>query len=169
MLNKHMGQRDLYDEMVFDRLVPKDHLLVKIDSIIDFSFVYDLVQESYSAVGRGSKDPAMMVKILLLEYLYNLSDVEVALRIQTDIAFRWFLGLGMDDSVADDTTISYFRVKRLKETHFEEIFNEIVRTCIKKDLVKTKRYMIDSTDVAANVNYPSDKKLIRNAYKKVLK
>ena len=85
MLKKNDGQVDLFDSVIFDRLIPKDHLLVKIDSIIDFSFVYDLVENQYSPIGRGSKDPVMMVKILLLEYLYNLSDVEVCRQIQTDI------------------------------------------------------------------------------------
>ena len=63
--------------MIFERLIPKDHLLVKIDSIIDFSFVYDKVKDKYSPLGRESKDPLMMMKILLLEYLYTLSDVQV--------------------------------------------------------------------------------------------
>lgn len=154
--------------MIFEKLIPKDHLLVKIDSIVDFSFVYDKFQDKYSSLGRGYKDPIMMLKILVLEYLYRLSDVEVVNRTKTDVAFRWFLKLSIDDSVPDDTTISHFRVKRLGENHFEQFFNEIVKQCIEKDLIKTKRYMIDSTDVTANVNYPSEK-LIRNAYRNVIK
>lgn len=169
MMKKKSGQIDIFNHMIFDRLVPKDHLLVKIDSIIDFSFVYEKVKDKYSPVGRGSEDPVMMVKILLLEYLYALSDPEVVNRITTDIVFRWFLGLGIDDEVLDDTTISHFRIHRLGEDDFNEFFNEIVKQCIEHDLVKTKRYIIDTTDVAANVNYPSDKKLIKNAFKKVIK
>lgn len=169
MLGKNTGQIDVFDHMIFEKLIPKDHILVKIDEIVDFSFVYEKVKDKYSTVGRGSKDPIMMLKILVLEYLYRLSDVEVVNRIKTDIAFRWFLGLSIDNSVPDDTTISHFRVKRLGEEHFEDFFNEIVKQCIENDLIGTKRYIIDSTDVAANVNYPSDKKLIRNAYKNVIK
>lgn len=169
MLGKNSRQIDVFNNMIFQSLVPKDHLLVKIDSIIDFSFVYDKVKDKYSPLGRGSKDPLMMLKILLLEYLYNLSDVQVKKRIQTDIAFRWFLGLNLDDEVPDDTTISYFRAVRLKEEDFEEFFNEVVEKCIEYDLIKTKRFIIDTTDVAANVNYPSDKKLLRDAFRKVIK
>ena len=153
---------------LFEKLIPKDHLLVKIDSYVDFSYIYESLEDKYSAIGRGSKDPVMMLKILLLEYLYNLSDPAMVSRIKTDVAFRWFLGLSINDSVPDDTTISHFRVKRLGEEKLEELFNGIVKQCIEKDLIKTKRYMIDTTDVAANVNYPSDKKLIRNAYRKVI-
>lgn len=169
MLKRNNGQLGSIDQMIFDKLIPKNHLLVKINAIVDFSFVYDKVQDKYSHLGRGSKDPSMMLKILLLEYLYKLSDVEIVKRIQTDVAFRWFLKLGLDNSVPDDTTISHFRVNRLGEEDYNEFFDEIVKQCIEKNLIKSKRYMIDSTDVAANVNYPSNKKLIRNAYRKVIK
>lgn len=169
MLGKNTGQIDVFDHMIFERLIPKDHILIKIDKIVDFSFVYEKIKDKYSAVGRGSKDPIMMLKILLLEFLYRLSDVEVVNRIKTDVAFRWFLGLSIDDSVPDDTTISHFRVKRLGELDYEEFSNEIVKQCIENDLVGRNRYIIDSTDVAANVNYPSNKKLIRNAYRNVIK
>jgi transposase len=155
--------------MIYDRLIAKDHLLVKISSIIDFSFVYDKVKNRYSTVGRASKDPVMMFKICLLEYLYNLSDVQIAKRISTDVAFRWFLGLNIDDEVPDDTTISHFRINRMKVDNFELFFIEIVKLCIERDIIKKRRYIIDTTDVAANVNYPSDRNLIRNAFRKVIK
>jgi transposase len=139
------------------------------DSVVDFSFVYDELKDHYSPVGRESKDPVMMFKILILEYLYRLSDPKAVERITTDVAFRWFLGLKLDDSVPDDTTISFFRVNHVNEQKFEEFFNHIVKQCIEKGIVRSRRFIIDTTDVAANVNYPSDKKLIRNAFYKVIK
>ena len=169
MLGKNNPQIDVFNHMIFERLIPEDHLLVKIDSIIDFSFVYDMVKDKYSNIGRKSEDPLMMLKICLLEFLYNLSDPKVVKRIQTDIAFRWFLGLSLDDEVPDDTTICHFRTNRMGEENFDEFFNEVVRKCIEKDIVKSKRYLIDTTDVAANVNYPSDKKLICDAFRKVIR
>lgn len=169
MLKKNSGQIDIFNQMIYEKLMPKDHLLIKIDSIFDFTFIYEKLKEGYSEIGRGSIDPMMMLKTLLLEYLYNLSDVAVAKRIQTDIAFRWFLGLGIDDKVPDDTTISYFRIHRLQITDFEEMFKEIVNQCIKKDLVKSRRFLVDTTDVAANVNYPSEKQLTRRAFEKAMK
>ena len=60
---------DMFDYIIFEKLIPKDHLLVKFDSIIDFTFVYDMLKNEYSDIGRGSKDLAIMIKILLLEYL----------------------------------------------------------------------------------------------------
>lgn len=131
MLSKNNPQIDMFSQMIFDRLLPNDHILVKINSIMDFSFVYEKVKESYSNnMRRPSKDLAMMLKIMVLESLYNLSDPEVESRAKTDIVFRWFLGLGIDDSPPDETTISHFRIKRLDEKHFEAFFNEIVQMCI---------------------------------------
>lgn len=169
MLGKNNPQIDVFTHMIFEQLIPKDHLLVLIDSIIDFSFVYDMVKDKYSDIGRASEDLVMMLKICLLEFLYNLSDKKVVKRIQTDVAFRWFLGLSLDDKVPDDTTISVFRTDRMGEENYDEFFNEIVRKCIEKNIVKSKRYLIDTTDVAANVNYPSDKKLICDAFRKVIR
>jgi transposase len=169
MIGRNSEQIDIFSHMIYDRLIAKDHLLVKISSIMDFSFVYDKVKDRYSTVGRASKDPVMMFKICLLEYLYNLSDVQIAKRICTDVAFRWFLGLNIDDEVPDDTTISHFRINRMNVDNFEFFFNEIVKLCIEKDIIKKRRYIIDTTDVAANVNYPSDRNLIRSAFRKVIK
>ena len=169
MIGKQSGQIDIFSSMIFEKLIPKDHLLVKINELIDFSFVYDIVKDYYSEVGRESIDPVIMFKLCLLEYLYKMSDPEIVKRTQTDVAYRWFLGLNLDDKVPDDTTISHFRSKRLGDKPFDEFFNAIVKKCIDKDLVKSKRYMIDSTDVAANVNYPSEKKLLCNAYRRMLR
>jgi len=68
----------------------------------------------------------MMFKILILEYLYRLSDLKAVERIATDVAFRWFLGLKLDDSVPDDTTISFFRINHVNEQQFEQFYNRIV-------------------------------------------
>ena len=132
MLGKNSGQVDMFDHVIFEKLIPKNHLLVKIDSTVDFSFVYDKVKDKYSTIGRGSKDPIMMLKILLLEYLYKLSDVEVVNRIKTDVAFRWFLKLSIDDAVPDDTTISHFRIKRLGVEDFEEFLMKLLSNVLKK-------------------------------------
>lgn len=170
MLSKNNPQIDFFTQTIYDKLVPKDHLLVKIDSLVDFSFVYESVADRYSKdMGRSSRDPVMMMKIMLLEYLYTLSDVEVSKRAATDIVFRWFLGLSIDDSAPDDTTISHFRIKRLGKEKFEEFFNEIVRLCIKQNLVNSNRFLIDSTDVSVNASLPFGKKLIRDAYRKVIR
>lgn len=169
MLKRHDGQIDIFNSMIFERLIPKDHLLIKIDAFVDFSNVYDIVKESYSEIGRGSWDPLIVFKMCLLGYLYRLSDTKVIERTKTDVAFRWFLGLSLDDSLPDDSTMSRFRTNRMKDIGFSELFTDIVQQCISKDLIKTNRYIIDTTDVAANTNYPREKRLLHEAFRRVIK
>lgn len=161
----------MWDLMIFQKLIPKDHLLIQIDNMIDFSFIYELVADSYksSSKGRKSYDPLVLFKLCLLEYLYCLSDGKVIKRAQTDVAFRWFLRLSLDDELPDDSTISYFRVHRLGSEKVEMAFNEIVKSCISHNLIKSNRYIIDSTNVEANTNYPSENKLIINSFRNLLK
>lgn len=170
MFNKNNQQIDIMTNMIYEKLVPKDHLLVKIDSIIDFSFVYDIVKEKYSENrGRKAYDAVILFKLCLLEYIYCLSDVQVVKRAKTDIVFRWFLGLNLDDEVPDDTTLSHFRIKRLGEEGLQEIFDSIVKKCIEHNLIKTRRFIIDSTHVDANASFPSRRKLICDAFRKVIR
>lgn len=169
MLGKKSGQIDIFNSMIYEKLIPENHLLVRIESLMDFSFVYDIVKGKYSDIGRKSEDPVVLFKLNLLEYLYKLSDPAVITRAQTDVAFRWFLGLNLDDELPDDTTISYFRIHRMGEKGFEDVFNEVVKKCIQNNLVGNRRYMVDSTNVDANVNYPSMRRLICNTFRKVVK
>nr|WP_257009857.1 transposase [Evansella halocellulosilytica] len=108
-------------EMVsIDQLVPDDHLLRKIDATIDFSFIYDKVKPYYSEDnGRPPIDPVMLFKMLFIGYLYGIrSERQLEKEIETNIAYRWFLGLSLTDSVPHHSTISFNRHKRFKETDF---------------------------------------------------
>lgn len=169
MLSKKSGQIDIFNSMIYEKLIPKDNLLVRIDSLIDFSFVYDIVKDQYSNIGRKSEDPVVLFKLILLEYLYKLSDPAMIARAQTDVAIRWFLGLNLDDELPDDSLISYFRIHRMGEKGFENVFNEIVKKCIKNNLVGKRRYMVDSTNVDANASFPSMRRLICDAFRKVVR
>lgn len=169
MQGKQTGQIDIFNHMIFESLIPKDHLLLQIDKVVSFDFVYDLSKDYYSNMGRNSYDPVLMFKICLLQYLYNLSDRGVESRIQTDVAFRWFLKLELKDKVPDYTTISHYRINRLGDEVFEEYFKSIVEQCIDQGLVKQKRYLVDTTNVDANANYPSAKKLVCQSYYRVMK
>ena len=169
MIKHNRSQFDFFTQEVYNKLLPKDHQLVKIDQLVDFESVYKEMSLLYSDIGRGSKDPIMMVKIMLLEYLYLYSDVQMEKAIQTDIAIRWFLRLNLDEKGPDASTISYFRVNRLNENDTEQFFNKIVSLGIEKGAVKSNRFIVDTTDVAANSNYPSDKKLIYSAFENLVK
>jgi transposase len=157
------------DQYYYEKAIPQDHLLRRIAQTVDFSFVREILADRYSPdQGRPAEDPILMFKICLLEYLYNLSDVQVIEQIRVNLAYRWFLGINIDDPIADDSTVSYFRVKRAGLEKFQKIFQHIVHQCIEEGLISRKREIIDSTHVIADVAVPTWLSLVRQAYQQVI-
>ena len=100
--------------VTIEDLVPKGHFLRKLGSMLDLSFVYEETKELYShRCGRPPYDPVVMVKYLLVGYLYGIpSERQIEQRIQTDVALRWYLGLDLFDRVPDHSTISQLRRRK---------------------------------------------------------
>ncbi|WGV58275.1 IS1182 family transposase [Brevibacillus brevis] len=132
--------------------VPKDHLLRIIRQHIDFSFIYEKVQHLYSPLGRRSVDPVLLMKMLLIGYLYGIpSERKLEEEIQLNLAYRWFLGLDLADTVPDHSTLSQNRRRRFKNsTIFQDIFDHMVQLCIEKGLVTGEIIVTDSTHIKAS-------------------
>jgi transposase len=141
MLKPKLLQASFYGNYLYDRIVPSDHLLRKIDQVVDFSFVNDLVKDRYTPdFGRPAEDPEFMLRLCLLQYIYADSDREVVANAsRMHLAYKYFLGLSVDEEVPDDTTISYFRAIRLGEDKFRLVFEKIVQQCIDKGLVTGRK------------------------------
>ena len=136
-----------------DDLVPQDHLLRIIDKAIDWSFIYDLVEDKYCLDnGRPSMDPVMLIKIPFIQYLYGIKSMRQTCReIEVNVAYRWFLGIDLDERVPDHSTISQLRRRKFDGTTvFRDIFEEVVRKCIETGLVSGKLLLTDSTHIRAN-------------------
>ena len=85
-----------------EELISENHFLRKLDAAISFDFVYDIVAPLYSAQGRPSIDPVILVKMLLLGYLYGIdSERKLAEEVRYNIAYRWYLGFDLDDVTPD--------------------------------------------------------------------
>ena len=145
--------------ITIEDLVPKGHFLRKLESALDLSFVYEETETLYSRkYGRPPIDPVMIVKYLLVGFLYGFpSERQIEQRIQTDVALRWYLGLDLFDRVPDHSTISQLR--RRKPTFrkiFRRLFEEVVRQCIEKGLVSGRVVATDSTHVKANASVASE-------------
>jgi transposase len=139
VLKPRSPQASFYGSYLYDRIIPQDHLLRKINQVVDFSFVNDLVRDRYAPdFGRPAEDPEFMLRLCLLQYLYGDSDRKVVENARVNLAYKYFLGLAVDEGVPDDTTISYFRATRLGEDKFRGVFDNIVCQCIDKGLVTGK-------------------------------
>ena len=137
--------------------------------MVDFSFVNELVKDKYTPdFGRPAEDPEFMLRLCLLQYLYGDSDRELSRMPGCNLAYKYFLGLAIDEEVPDDTTISYFRAQRLGEAKFRQVFEKIVQQCIDKGLVKGKRQIIDSTHIVADMAVTSLTGLVKLCRQNVL-
>jgi len=109
MLRARSPQASFYGSYLYDRIVPQYHLLRRINQVVDFSFIQDLVKDRYTPdFGRPAEDPEFMLRLCLLQYLYGDSDRKVIENARVNLAYKFFLGLAVDDEVPDDTTISFF-------------------------------------------------------------
>jgi transposase len=129
--------------------IPKNHLLVKIDNTIDFSFIYDEVNGLYAEYGTDSIDPVVVFKMLLIGFLYNIkSERNLIDEIKYNILYRYFIGYALDEPIPDRAILCRIR-KRWGEDTFRRIFNKILQMCIDANLVGGKSASIDSTLVKA--------------------
>ena len=100
------GKKTQVQMISLDQLVPQDHLLRKIDRYVDFDFIYDLVEEKYSAkTGRPGIDPVVLIKIPVIQYMYGIKSMRQTIKeIEVNVAYRWFLGLDFYDKVPHFST-----------------------------------------------------------------
>lgn len=150
MLRPNQTQTNFFS-ILYDR-IPEDHLLKRIASAVDFSFINELVADSYCATfGRPAKEPELMAKLCILERLYDLSDVKVIEEANCNLAYLWFLGLNPDDPLPDPSLLAKFRTQRLKDISLDEILTEIVRQCVEKGIIKPGSTLaVDTTHTDAN-------------------
>lgn len=170
MLKPKVPQSSFYGSYLYDRIVPQDHLLRKINAVVDFSFVNELVRDRYTPdFGRPAEDPEFMLRLCLLQYLYGDSDREVEENARINLAYKYFLGLAVDEEPPDYSTVCTFRAIRLGEEKFRQVFQQIVQQCIDKGLVTGKRQIIDSTHIVAGITINSLTGLVALCQQNVLR
>ncbi len=156
-------KREQVQMFCMDNLVPEDLLLRLIDKAIDWTFIYDLVENKYSPdFGRPSMDPVMLIKIPFIQYLYGIRSMRQTIReIEVNVAYRWFLGLEMLDPVPHFSTFGKNYSRRFKDTDlFEQIFEHILSECYKYKLVDPTEVFVDATHVKARANNKKMRKRI---------
>ncbi|WP_390271335.1 IS1182 family transposase [Arthrobacter sp. NPDC058192] len=138
-----------------DELVPQNHLLRLIDHHIDLSYITEKVRPYYSQnVGRPSIPPVRLFKMMLIGYLYGIpSERQLEQEVRLNVAYRWFLGMGLTEKVPDHSTISWNRNHRFAGTTvFQEIFDEVVDLAISHRMVAGRVLITDSTHIQASAN-----------------
>ena len=157
-----------FDHMVFEKLVPADHYLRRLKAVVDFNSLRPLVAQCYSSdMGRGAIDPVRLLKLLLLQFHYGLSDEGVIRQAQVNVAFRFFLDLPIEAALPEPSLLSQFRT-RLGAERFQQVFHEIVRQAREAGLVKDRLRLKDATHVLANIAVPTTISLIAQIREQLL-
>ncbi|MGX8238803.1 transposase, partial [Exiguobacterium undae] len=133
-----MGKRDQHHRsenitITLEQLVPQDHLVRKVDQVMYFEFIYPLVEKLYCENnGRPSIDPVLLIKMALLQYLFGIPSMRRTIKeIETNVAYRWFLGIGLDEKVPHFSTFGKNYVRRFQDTDvFETIFYRILSQAV---------------------------------------
>ena len=152
MMGHHARSEALFYNFRLEDQVPENHLLRLIDKHISFEFVRQQLKDSYSETGRPSIDPELLLRILLIGYLYGItSERKLVEELRMHLAWRWFTGLGFDQEIPHHSTFSKNRHGRFQGSKlFELLFEQIVRQGVEVGLVRGKHLSVDGSFVEAN-------------------
>ena len=156
MMGEKGTKGPMFCYVTLEQLVPQDHFLRSILDVVDFSFIRGKVKHLYSHTGQPSVDPVVLIKIMLIGYLYDItSERRLMQEIQVNLAYRYFIGYELEETIPDHSTLSKNRNQRFKDSTFQKIFDEIVSQCKAYGLIEGDEIAFDSTAVQANASLSS--------------
>jgi len=154
--NQDRWREDIFVACPLSRLIPDDHLLKRVDQVLDLSWLHKEVSDCYcSDNGRPSIDPEAALRLMLAGYLEGIvHDRKLMRRAQTDIAIRWFAGYRLHEDLPDHSSLTRIR-QRFGEERFQLIFKRTVGECVKAGLVDGETVHVDATLIRADVSWES--------------
>ncbi len=157
MMGSQSRSESLFYYFRLEDQVPESHLLRLIDRHVSFEFVRTKLKPLYSETGRPSIDPELLLRMLLVGYLYGVtSERKLVEELRMHLAWRWFTGLGFDQEIPHHSTFSKNRHGRFQESNlFRELFEEIVTRCVEAGLVKGEHMSVDGSFIQANADHHS--------------
>lgn len=156
MQGRQNHQPELFASINLEDMIPRNHLLRRIDKVLDLDFIYELTADLYCRDnGRNSIDPVLFFRMQIIEYLYGIqSDRQLCEEIQLNLAYRWFCRLNLNDPVPDHSSLTRIR-DRFGESTYQAIFERLVLQWKKTGLIKAKRVIADASLVEANASFDS--------------
>ena len=155
MIRENKEKQMKMEMVILENLVPENHLLRKIEKVIDFSFINEICKPYYCEDnGRPAIEPEILFRMLFIGYLYGIrSERRLVEEVKVNVAYRWFLGYDLTDKIPDASVIWQNRLRRFNGTDIpQQIFDNIVRQAMKYGLVGGRVLYSDSTHLKANAN-----------------
>jgi transposase len=151
-LNHDQGR--LFYSFNLEGVVPDDHLVRQIAAVLNLSWVYSELEPYYPKVGRPSIDPVLMIRMLVVGYVFAIRSERALCRdVQVNLAYRWFCGLSIEDKIPDHSVFSRARHDRLRDSDiFRRVFERVVEACIAAGLVGGEGFAVDASLIVADAN-----------------
>ena len=137
-----------------EALVPQDHLLRKVEKVMDYEWLYEKLDPYYCHDnGRPGIDPVVLIKMALIQHLFGIASLRQTYRdIIVNLAYRWFLGYGLLEEIPHFSTVSYAFCHRFPEDLTMEIFEHILNKALNNRMVDPRTVFIDGTHIKASAN-----------------
>jgi transposase len=147
-------QGQLFYSFCLEEVVPSDHRVREIASALDLSWVHAELAPHYSHLGRPSIDPVLMIRMLIVGYVFAVRSERLLCReVQVNLAYRWFCGLSIEDTVPDHSAFSRARNERFRDSDiFRRVFERVVEACIAAGLVGGEGFAVDASLIVADAN-----------------
>ena len=155
MMGEQNNQQDrLFYNFNLEQMVPEDHLLRKINAVLDLKDLRSYLAPYYSPIGRPSIDPELMIRILLVGYCFGIrSERRLCEEISLNLAYRWFCKLDIEDSVPNHSTFSKTRHGRFRESDaLRYVFEQVLEQCMAEGLVGGEGFAVDASIVVADAS-----------------
>jgi transposase len=148
------GQGQFFYSFDLDKVVPPDHLVRQVEAVLDLSWVHKELAPYYSHTGRPSIDPVLMIRMLIVGYLFAIrSERRLCSEVQVNLAYRWFCQLGIEDRIPDHSVFCRARHERFRESDaLRRVFEGVVAKCIATGLVGGEGFSIDASLIKADVD-----------------
>ena len=155
-----MAQGALFYEFSLEDHVPADHLIRSIDRFVDLGGIRQHLAPFYSATGRPSVDPELMIRMLLVGYCFGIrSERRLCEEVHLNLAYRWFCRLDLTDRVPDHSTFSKNRHGRFRHSDlFRHLFETVLTRCIAEGLVGGETFGADASLIKADASRYSKEK-----------
>src|SRR5246500_4559591 len=147
-------QEQFFYSFRLDEAVPGDHPVREIAVVLDLSWVHCELAPYYSRLGRPSIDPVLMIRMLIVGYVFAIrSERALCREVGVNLAYRWFCGLSIEDKVPDHSAFSRVRNERFRDSGiFRNVFERVVGTCIGAGLVGGEGFAVDASLIVADAN-----------------
>jgi transposase len=155
MMGERLVRQDhLFYEICLEDKVPPDHLVRRLDAVLDLSWLRAALARYYSHTGCPSVDPELMIRMLVLGYCYSIrSDRRLCQEVDMNFAYRWFCRLGLEGRVPDHSTFSVNRHGRFRDSDIlRQVFESVVRQCMAAGLVGGEGFAVDASVIEADAS-----------------